>query len=128
MVSPEIRRLDLEKQMTFTSFDEHCMQLALEEARKAGDAGDVPVGAVLVDHRTATILAKGRNTREVAQTALGHAEINAISEGCHKHSAKLCGGMFVAIPTAIPSEPLTKMLGILDGRTTGCISVSSKLG
>lgn len=82
MVSPEIRRLDLEKQMTFTSFDEHCMQLALEEARKAGDAGDVPVGAVLVDHRTATILAKGRNTREVAQTALGHAEINAISEGC----------------------------------------------
>ncbi len=43
-------------------------------------------------------------------------------------SPRLCGGMLVAIPTAIPSAPLTKRLGYLAGSTTGCIKVSSKLG
>ena len=67
--------------MKFTERDEQYMRIALEEARLAGEAGDVPVGAVLVD-ANGHILAQGRNTREVAQTALGHAEINTISEGC----------------------------------------------
>ena len=40
-------------------------------------------------------------------------------------SVKLCGGIFVAMPTAIPEEPLTNKFGILVGRTTGSISVSS---
>ena len=40
-------------------------------------------------------------------------------------SAKLCGGILVAIPTAIPEEPLTKRFGILVGSTTGSYSVSS---
>lgn len=66
----------------FTARDEAYMRIALEEAAYAGNAGDVPVGAVLVQNATGEILARGRNTREVAQTALGHAEINAISEGC----------------------------------------------
>ena len=43
-------------------------------------------------------------------------------------SVKLCGGMFVAIPTAIPLVPFTKRLGYLDGRTDGSFSVSSKFG
>jgi len=34
-------------------------------------------------------------------------------------SLKLCGGIFVAIPTAIPLEPLTKRFGILAGKTVG---------
>ncbi|OPZ94850.1 MAG: hypothetical protein BWY74_00250 [Firmicutes bacterium ADurb.Bin419] len=34
----------------------------------------------------------------------------------------------VAIPTAIPEEPLTKRFGNLDGSTTGSISCSSKFG
>ena len=40
-------------------------------------------------------------------------------------SPKLCGGILVAIPTAIPAEPLTKRLGILDGRTVGSFNDSS---
>ncbi len=36
--------------------------------------------------------------------------------------------MFVAIPTAIPLEPLTSRLGIFEGRTVGSWSRSSKLG
>ena len=34
-------------------------------------------------------------------------------------SRRLCGGMFVAMPTAIPDEPLTSRLGNLAGSTTG---------
>lgn len=65
----------------FTPLDERFMRVALEEARMAGEVGDVPVGAVLVDEQ-GSIVARGRNTREVARTALGHAEINVVSEGC----------------------------------------------
>jgi tRNA(adenine34) deaminase len=67
--------------MKFTERDEQYMRVALDEAVRAGEAGDVPVGAVLVNAED-EILARGRNTREVAQTALGHAEIQAISDGC----------------------------------------------
>ncbi len=58
------------------------MRVALEEARRAAEAGDVPVGAILVENATGAILARGRNTREVMQSALGHAEVNAISDAC----------------------------------------------
>ena len=67
---------------TFTKTDESFMRMALEEARRAAEDGDVPVGAVLVQNGTGEILARGRNTREVMQTALGHAEMNAISDAC----------------------------------------------
>ena len=43
-------------------------------------------------------------------------------------SPMLCGGMLVAMPTAMPPEPLTSRLGKREGSTSGCISVSSKLG
>ena len=34
-------------------------------------------------------------------------------------SPRLCGGMFVAMPTAIPDEPLTSRFGKRAGRTDG---------
>ena len=34
-------------------------------------------------------------------------------------SVKLCGGIFVAIPTAIPDEPFTSSAGICAGNTVG---------
>jgi hypothetical protein len=43
-------------------------------------------------------------------------------------SRRLCGGMFVAMPTAIPELPLTSRFGIPEGRTVGSSSRSSKLG
>ena len=36
--------------------------------------------------------------------------------------------MLVAMPTAMPLEPLTSRLGIFDGSTVGSTSRSSKLG
>ena len=40
-------------------------------------------------------------------------------------SPKLCGGILVAIPTAIPPAPFTKRLGYWAGKTVGSDSVSS---
>ena len=40
-------------------------------------------------------------------------------------SVKLCGGIFVAIPTAIPDEPLINNCGIFDGNTVGSCNLSS---
>ena len=40
-------------------------------------------------------------------------------------SDKLCGGIFVAIPTAIPDDPFTNKAGILAGKTVGSCNLSS---
>ena len=52
------------------------MDAALELAREAAVEGEVPVGCVIV--RGGEIVGRGRNRRETAKTALGHAEIEAI--------------------------------------------------
>ena len=56
------------------------MDRALELAREAAAEGEVPVGCVIV--RKGKIVAEGRNRRETGKTALGHAEIEAISNAC----------------------------------------------
>ncbi len=56
--------------------DSDWMRVALDEARAAGAAGDVPVGAVIVlDGRE---LARGRNRREIDQDPTAHAEVVAL--------------------------------------------------
>lgn len=56
------------------------MDEALELARQAMADGEVPVGCVIV--RNGEIVGRGRNRRETAKTALGHAEIEAIADAC----------------------------------------------
>jgi tRNA(adenine34) deaminase len=57
--------------------DEDWMRAALNEAKAAADAGDVPVGAVVIDARGA-LVASGRNRRELAQDPTAHAEVDAL--------------------------------------------------
>ncbi|MGY4469650.1 hypothetical protein ACVWWK_005359 [Bradyrhizobium sp. LB9.1b] len=40
-------------------------------------------------------------------------------------SPRLCGGMLVAMPTAMPPAPLTSKFGNLAGRTDGSVSLLS---
>jgi len=54
------------------------MRLALAEARAALATDDVPIGCVLVDDATGTVLAPGRNVREAEQDPTGHAEVVAL--------------------------------------------------
>ena len=57
--------------------DDDLMGLAMAEADAAAEAGDVPVGAVLVGE-DGTILAKGRNRREERGDPTAHAELEAL--------------------------------------------------
>src|SRR5690348_16585032 len=52
------------------------MRLALDEARRAGEAGEVPVGAVLV--AGGQVVASAGNRRESAGDPTAHAEILAL--------------------------------------------------
>jgi tRNA(adenine34) deaminase len=56
--------------------DRALMALALEEARAAAEAGDVPVGAVVA--RGEEVLSRSGNAREQAQDPTAHAEILAL--------------------------------------------------
>ena len=58
--------------------DLYFMDQALELAKEAAAEGEVPVGCVIV--RGDEIVGRGRNRRETAKTALGHAEIEASAE------------------------------------------------
>ena len=60
--------------------DKQYMEQALELARQAGAEGEVPVGCVIV--RQGRVVGRGRNRRETAKSALGHAEIEAIADAC----------------------------------------------
>lgn len=56
------------------------MQKALDEAARAGERGEVPVGCVIV--RNGRIVGRGHNQRELLQDATAHAEMIAISAAC----------------------------------------------
>ncbi len=57
--------------------DEHYMKVALREALSAYDAGEVPVGAVVV--RNGAIIGRGFNQRETLADPTAHAEMIAIT-------------------------------------------------
>lgn len=59
--------------------DQYFMRQALKEAKKAYDADEVPVGAVLV--LGDKILAKGHNQVELLQDATAHAEMICLTSG-----------------------------------------------
>ena len=58
--------------------DERMMTLALEDARDAAEAGDVPVGAVVA--RGEQVLGRAGNARERDQDPTAHAEILALRQ------------------------------------------------
>ncbi len=62
--------------------DRQFMQLALEEAKKAGNLGEVPIGAVIVHE--GEVIASASNLRETTQNAVTHAELMAIQQACEK--------------------------------------------
>jgi len=63
---------------TFFGRDEHFMRLALREAERAAENGDVPIGAVVV--RDGEVIGAGGNEREVRSDPTAHAEVLALRE------------------------------------------------
>ena len=64
------------------------MELALAEARLAAAAGEVPVGAVLVDSATGEVVARAHNRVEAPADPTAHAELLAIREAAAARGAK----------------------------------------
>lgn len=58
------------------------MEEALRLAREAGEAGEVPVGAVVA--KDGVILGRGRNRREETGDVAAHAEIEAIRDAARQ--------------------------------------------
>ena len=56
------------------------MEIALAEAKMAADAGEVPVGAVVVDGSNGEILARAHNRTERDADPTAHAEILALTQ------------------------------------------------
>lgn len=64
--------------------DHEGMQLALALAREAAAAGEVPVGAVLVDDATGEILGRGANAPIRQHDPTAHAEMLALRQAAQR--------------------------------------------
>ena len=69
----------------FSDFDEHCMSVALDEARISYEQGEIPIGACI--SFDGKIIAKAHNTRRIENNAIRHAEISAIEAACLEHGS-----------------------------------------
>ena len=67
-----------------TDRDERFMRAALDEARRALEHGDVPVGAVVV--LDDSIVAFAKNERELRRDPTAHAEILALQAAAERAS------------------------------------------
>ncbi len=61
------------------------MKKALNQAKKAYDIGEVPIGAVIV--KDGKVISRGYNKREKNNMATSHAEMIAIDKACKKLGA-----------------------------------------
>jgi tRNA(adenine34) deaminase len=86
--------------------DEALMREALIEARAAGDAGDVPVGAVIA--LDGVIVGRGRNRREVDGDPTAHAEVDAL-----RAASRAIGHWRVEGTLVVTQEPCPMCAGAL---------------
>jgi len=115
--------------------DTDYMRLAIEEARAAGAAGEIPVGAVVV--LDGKIVARGRNANRVGNDPTRHAEMEAIRTasaflenerltGCALYVTKepcaMCAGAIVHARIA------RVIIGAADAKYGACGTVLSVCG
>ena len=87
--------------------DNYFMRQALIEAEKAGDKGEVPVGAIVVCR--GTIIARAHNLTETLSDVTAHAEIQAITA-----AANYMGGKYLTDCTLyVTLEPCIMCAGAL---------------
>src|SRR5690606_8132514 len=87
--------------------DEYFMRQALQEAHKAFDMGEVPVGAVVVSNQR--IIARAHNLTETLTDVTAHAEMQAITA-----AANVLGGKYLTDCTLyVTVEPCPMCAGAL---------------
>lgn len=70
--------------------DERFMRKALEEAQKAFDADEVPIGAVVVCE--GRVIARAHNLTETLNDVTAHAEMQAITSAANSLGGKYLSG------------------------------------
>ncbi|MFF7330618.1 tRNA adenosine(34) deaminase TadA [Streptomyces sp. NPDC090306] len=85
------------------------MRLALAEAGRAGLAGDVPVGAVVLSPDGTTVLASAHNERELTGDPTAHAEVLAL----RRAAAELGEWRLTGCTLVVTLEPCTMCAGAL---------------
>jgi len=110
------------------------MSEALAEARKAGEKGEIPVGAVIV--KDGQIIGRGHNTTETDRDTTAHAEINAIRQASKYLGETLGWRRLTGCDMYVTMEPCcmcagalvwarirTVYIGVMDPKAGGCGSV-----
>lgn len=94
-------------ELTRSENDAAWMRMALEQARLAGDAGEVPVGALVI--KDGKLIAQGHNRNVMDRDPSAHAEIVALREAASRLGNHRLSGceMFVTI------EPCAMCAGAL---------------
>ncbi len=87
--------------------DAYWMGVALREAGKAADRGEVPIGAVVVVD--GVILAQGHNLRETQDDPTAHAELVAI----RKAARKIGGWRLTGATLYVTLEPCIMCMGAI---------------
>lgn len=72
------------------------MGLALHQAREAFDAGEIPVGALVLD-ADGVVIGAGRNARESVPDPTGHAEVLAIREAAAARGSRMLDGCTLVV-------------------------------
>ena len=110
--------------------DKHWMKIALREAEKAFESGEVPVGAVVV--KDGIVLGKGRNMVEQLKDPTAHAEMIAITAASESLGEKYLEGctMYVTLEPcpmcagAIVWAKLSRLVfGAFDEKAGSCSTI-----
>lgn len=97
-------------------FDAHYMQLALEQAKIARAAGEVPVGAVVVIGET--IIATSHNAPLHTHDPSAHAELRAVRQACKT----LCNYRLPDATVYVTLEPCPMCVGaLIHARIARCV-------
>jgi tRNA(adenine34) deaminase len=84
------------------------MRAALDEAKRAHESGDVPIGAIVLD-AGGTVIGRGHNVRERDGDPTGHAELIAVRRAAQALGEwRLTGGTLV-----VTLEPCTMCAGAI---------------
>lgn len=114
--------------------EEKFMKLALKEAKKAYDKGEVPVGAVIV--KNGEVISRAHNLKEIKNDTTNHAELLAIKKASKKlNSWRLTDcEMYVTLEPCsmcagalIQSRIKKVYIGAMDYKTGACGSVLNLL-
>ncbi len=107
------------------------MRHALTLAQRAADAGDVPVGALVVD-AAGEVVGEGWNLREVEQDPTAHAEVVALRAAAHRLGSWRLSGCTLVVtmepcPMCAGASMLARVerivLGAWDPKLGACGSV-----